>query len=90
MPGIVIITSIAFILSVIISIIHYFINKEDTHLKEIEALLPGFNCNACGFGVCKTMAEKALIDADNLVKCRFLKEDKITEIKRCIKETINN
>jgi Na+-translocating ferredoxin:NAD+ oxidoreductase RNF subunit RnfB len=89
MPGIVIITTIAFILSIFISIVNYFINTKDTHIKKVEELLPGYNCNACGFGTCYGMAEKALNNKDNIVKCRFLKEDQIKEIKDYIKQVIN-
>jgi len=85
MIGIVVITLTSLILSVVISVVYQYINRYSQDIKNVELLLPGYNCNACGFGTCQNMAEKAFIDSYNIVRCRFLKEDRINEIKEYIK-----
>lgn len=34
-----------------------FAVKEDPRIKDVAALLPGFNCGGCGFAGCSGMAE---------------------------------
>ncbi|MGI6324431.1 MAG: (Fe-S)-binding protein [Bacilli bacterium] len=85
MSGVIIITLLSFIFGLLLSITYYYLNKEDEQMKKIEAMLPGFNCNVCGFGSCKGMVKQALADISNLKKCRFLKPERLREIEEYIK-----
>lgn len=72
---IIVITVSSFILSVIIVLIDAKFNQTDTYIEEITAMLPGYNCGACGYGSCKGMAEAILNDPTSYSKCRPLKEE---------------
>ncbi len=85
MAGIIVITLTSLIMGILLSVAYQYINKSNQDVKNISLMLPGYNCNACGFGTCQMLAEVSLKDADIIVKCRFLKEDKIKEIKEYIK-----
>lgn len=74
MIGILIITLVAFVISIIIVWLDNKLNNESSLKKEIEASLPGYNCGACGFGSCVGMAEKIIEDPLSYKKCRILKD----------------
>ena len=75
MIGVIIITVVAFILSLVLVFIEGAVNtKED----KIRALLPGYNCGGCGYGSCDGMA-KALADKTGDI-------DMITMVKDYLKE----
>ncbi len=83
MIGIVIMTLVAFILSLIIVIVDSKINKTSKSEIYLE-LLPGYNCGACGYGGCKGMSEAMLEDINNYKKCKPLKGEKMKELEKYI------
>ncbi len=86
MIGIIITTSIALILGLIIVFIDSITevnNKENEYLK----LLPGYNCGACGFGSCSGMAHKMCEDINNYKRCKPLKGEKLIKMEEYIKNT---
>ncbi len=71
MIGILIVTLLAFFLSLIIVILDSKLqNKKEGKFLE---LLPGYNCGACGFGSCSGMAKKMCEDINAYKKCKPLK-----------------
>lgn len=51
--------------------------KEDERIKEVEKLLPNYNCGACGYAGCHQMAENLVSGQEtNLGKCKPGKPDK--------------
>lgn len=74
MIGILIITLIAFIISIIIVIIDDKLNIEPKLKKDIEKSLPGYNCGACGFGSCAGMSDKIIEYPLSYHSCRVLKD----------------
>ena len=86
MIGIIITTSIALTLGLIIVFIDSITevnNKENEYLK----LLPGYNCGACGFGSCSGMAHKMCEDINNYKRCKPLKGEKLIKMEEYIKNT---
>ena len=85
MIGVIIITVVAFILSLVLVFIEGAVNtKED----KIRALLPGYNCGGCGYGSCDGMA-KALADkTGDIDKCRPMKKDEKEKLKEYIKQML--
>ena len=85
MIGVIIITVVAFILSLVLVFIEGAVNtKED----KIRALLPGYNCGGCGYGSCDGMA-KALADkTGNIDKCRPMKKEEKEKLKEYIKQML--
>ena len=73
MIGIIILTSVALILSILLVSVNTFINKEDERVKQIEDLLPGLNCGTCGYGSCKGMACEILKNKEAYKDCRPLR-----------------
>ncbi len=59
----------------------------DTRVEEVDALLPGYNCGACGCPGCIGMAEKLVENTINLKACKPAKEDILLEIQKYLKET---
>ena len=78
MLGIIILTSIAFILSLIIV---FSSNKVDFIGKIVE-LLPQYNCGRCGYSNCEDMANHILENKEIAEKCPFLKEENKEKIKK--------
>ena len=76
MIGILIVTSIAFILGLIIVNLDSKLQENSKENKYLE-LLPGYNCGACGFGNCLGMAKKMCEDINNYEKCKPLKGEKL-------------
>lgn len=83
MTGILIVTLLAFFLSLIIVILDSKLknNKEDKFLE----LLPGYNCGACGFGSCSGMAKKMCEDIDVYKKCKPLKGELLEKMEKYVK-----
>lgn len=85
MIGVIIITVVAFILSLVLVFVEGAVNtKED----KIRALLPGYNCGGCGYGSCDGMA-KALADkTGDIDKCRPMKKEEKEKLKEYIKQML--
>ncbi len=79
MIGILIVTLLAFLLSLIIVVLDSKLknNKEEKFLE----LLPGYNCGACGFGSCSGMAKKMCEDINSYKKCKPLKGEKLKQME---------
>lgn len=84
MIGIIILTLTALICSIILVTIDKYANKETKETKIIE-LLPGYNCNGCGFGSCSGMAKALLEDANAIDRCRPIKKEEAEKLKEYIK-----
>ena len=80
MVGILIITGVAFVISIIIVIIDNKLHVGPDYIKDVERALPGYNCGACGYGSCHGMATKINEDISCYHKCRMLKDD--SELKK--------
>lgn len=78
MIGILILTVLGLISGIIIVVISNC--ATDINQEKIEKMLPGYNCNACGFGSCKGMAANAIKDCNCLKKCKPLSKEKYQEI----------
>lgn len=89
MIGIVVLTVTALILSIILVLVDYLINKEDPKVKEIEELLPGLNCGTCGYGSCKGMATELLKDKSLYKNCRPLRGEKLEKFKKYFGDSID-
>lgn len=74
MKGILILTLVAFIISIIIVILDATLKKNDELIDEIEKRLPGYNCGGCGCGSCRGMATNILKDPNVYKRCRPLRD----------------
>ncbi|MCI8778363.1 MAG: hypothetical protein HFI86_07290 [Bacilli bacterium] len=82
MIGILIVTLLAFFLSLIIVILDSKLqNKREGKILE---LLPGYNCGACGFGSCSGMAKKICEDINAYKKCKPLKGENLEKMQAYI------
>ena len=51
--------------------------KEDNRVSEVEAMLPNYNCGACGYPGCHGMAEALVKGKETTIsKCKPGKKDK--------------
>lgn len=51
--------------------------KEDERIDEVEKLLPGANCGACGYAGCRALAEAIVSKKEEVVsKCKVGKKEK--------------
>lgn len=80
MIGILIITVVSFILSILIVLVDKFISKENMEDKYLKHL-PGYNCGACGFGSCSGMAKAMCKDKECYKKCRPLKGEALKQME---------
>lgn len=83
---ILILTSIAFIFSILLVYIESTIKPKKKREEEFFTLLPGYNCGACGYVGCEKMAEAMLEDPNNYQKCKPLKGDALEEMKAYLRK----
>ena len=81
MIGILIMTFVAFILSIVLVYAEYKFKPKENKGEEYLKLLPGYNCGACGFGSCKGMSEAMNINKNNYKKCKPLKGDSLKKME---------
>lgn len=86
MNGILILTSSAFIISIILVIVSDKFKKDDEEKHELLKRLPGINCAMCGYNTCEGMANALLEDKTVYKKCKVLRGDKLEEMKRFLSE----
>ena len=79
MQGIIILGVTALILGIILAVTQELLR--DRRVEELEKMLPGYNCGACGHGSCKGMAEAILENKEEYKKCRILKGDKLSNLE---------
>ncbi len=82
MIGVLIVTIIALILSIFLVLINYYLNKVDKKVEEVLALLPGYNCGACGFGGCPEMAQQIVHNKIEPKMCKPIKPEQLKEITK--------
>lgn len=85
MIGILILTLIAFVFSIVLVNIDKNIDNKD----EIKEKLPGYNCGACGCGTCEGLAEVIKENPEAYKKCRILKGEKLDEMKKHLEKEYN-
>lgn len=81
MIGILIMTLIAFVLSVVLVYAEYKFEPKENKSEKYLKFLPGYNCGACGFGSCKGMSEAMADDVNNYKKCKPLKGDSLEKME---------
>lgn len=84
MIGIVIATTLALIIGIILIIIEKNTKKKHNYID----YLPGYNCGACGYGSCKGMAEKMEEDINCYKKCRPLRGDNLKKLEDYIEKEL--
>ena len=65
-----------------------FYVKEDNLKEELKALLPGYNCGACGNPGCAAMAVKLLDGQAQVEQCKPSKPDQREAIKAYLAEHV--
>lgn len=84
MIGIFILTITGFIMSVIL----VFLNSlfKETKSEDYLKLLPGYNCNSCGFGSCKGMSEAMVQNVNNYKKCKPLRGENLKKMEEFVRK----
>ena len=83
MIGIVIMTILALVLSIILVILDQKTGKKSASEIFLE-YLPGYNCGTCGYAGCQGMAEALVNDKEAYKKCRLLKGEKLEELEKLL------
>lgn len=86
MIGIIILTLLAFFLSIILVLVEQKLNRVEKKEDEFRKLLPGYNCGSCGFGSCDGMSKAMLEDVNNYQKCKPLRGDALREMETYIRK----
>ena len=86
MKGVLIVTGIAFLLSILLVILDAILNKKETLEEDILKHLPGYNCGACGFGSCSGMAKAILENPDHYQLCKPMRASMKEEFQAYLKE----
>jgi len=89
MIGVVVLTLLAFFLSVVLVTLEQKLNKKEKEQEKYYELLPGYNCGACGFGSCDGMAKAMLENVENYKKCKPLRGDTLKEMENYINNSNN-
>lgn len=85
MIGILVLTITSLVCSIVLVLTDKYLH---TKTEKITSLLPGYNCNGCGFGSCAGMAQELLKNPDAIDKCRPIKEEEALKLKEYIKSII--
>lgn len=88
MQGIIIITTIALISSILLVYLDNYLNKPNKKIETINSMLPGYNCGGCGYAGCKEMAEALLKNKEELKKCRPLRGEKKENLEKYLNENV--
>lgn len=64
----------------------YFYVKEDNRIQEVEEMLPGFNCGACGEPGCSAFATVIVEDGVDPRLCKPGKQEMVDKIKKYMLE----
>ncbi len=80
--AVVILTSLSFLLGIIIVLVTSIYEKKDERFEEVLKRLPGFNCGSCGYAGCADMARHILEEKEVYKKCRPLRGDKLEEMEK--------
>lgn len=83
--AVVILTSLALIMSILIVVTSSLFNKKKDKSEEILELLPGFNCGSCGHMGCADMARCILENKEEYKKCKPLRGEKLTKMEEYLK-----
>ncbi|NLM63136.1 MAG: hypothetical protein GX190_02310 [Mollicutes bacterium] len=81
MIGILIMSTTALILGIILMIIEAKFGYDMDLEKEFEKLLPNYNCGVCGFDTCKGMSKAMIEDPLNYKKCKPLRGEKLRKME---------
>ena len=84
MKGIIISTSIAFILGIVLYVLDKCFNQKKK--KDYLKYLPGYNCGACGYGSCAGMEKAMQEDVMNYKKCKPLRGVALEKMKEYIEK----
>ncbi len=84
MIGILIMTLLAFLFSLLLVII-----SEKTEKKDYLKYLPGYNCGVCGFGSCKGMSDAMEKDIMCYKKCKLLKGENLEKMEQMVSSQID-
>lgn len=84
MKGIIISTSIAFILGIVLYVLDKRFNQKKK--KDYLKYLPGYNCGACGYGSCAGMEKAMQEDVMNYKKCKPLRGEALERMKEYIEK----
>ena len=63
-----------------------FYVKEDTRVKDVLAMLPGYNCGGCGNPGCSGMAEKLVSGEADISSCKPSKPEVNEQIRKYLAE----
>ena len=87
-----IILAIAVVLGVGLAVANkYFFVEEDDREKKIVDILPGYNCGACGYVGCESLANAILEGEVEFVKtCKVISESSAEELKTYCRSIKNN
>ncbi len=87
-----IILGIALVLGLGLAIANkYFEVEDDNKLEEIELILPGYNCGACGYVSCDEMAKAILNgEVDSSRACKVITDDNARKLREYCKKIKNN
>lgn len=62
--------------------------KEDERIAEVNKMLPGYNCGACGKSGCLALAKSIIEEGENPELCRPIKKEQLEEIKKFLEKNI--
>jgi electron transport complex protein RnfB len=87
-----VILGIALVLGVGLAIANkYFEIEADDRVEQIEAVLPGYNCGACGYVSCEEMA-RAILDGEvkEAKACKVISDASADALREYCKQIKNN
>lgn len=85
LPPAIIVGSLGFVAAALLFVASkVFYTRENPLIKEVEAILPGVNCGACGFPGCSGLAEAIVQDKDPELLCPVAPKETISEIGRIL------
>ncbi len=90
MIGVLIVTLIALFLSIFLVLINHFLNKKDQRVEDVLALLPDYNCGACGFPGCHELANQIVNHNEDPKKCKPIREEQYNNIIKYLESKKNN
>lgn len=89
LPALIVMAILGLVFGVLIAILSKVLHVEEDHrIEEIEKMLPGYNCGACGKSGCHAVATAIVEEGFSPDYCKPIKKDQLDKLKEYLKEAL--
>ena len=89
LPAIIVMAGVGLVFGILIAILSKVLYVEEDHrIEEVEKMLPGYNCGACGKSGCHASAVAIIEEGFNPEYCKPIKKEQLESLKEYLKTAL--